>query len=203
MNLSPLTPAEVDAMWHDAMAPFRAKFERANALDSTAAKYRKYGGKYIEQADDYAQQAHVLRQATIVARAAVEAPFLAEWHARGGWTRAYIVPDGHIHKSTSCHSLHPTTIIGWIPEQSGMTEAEIVEAAGVHACTICYPSAPVDALRAALAAAKAEGECPGSRTYDHDSSGLMYYSPRAKCNHCHRTVSATKTGKLRAHKAQA
>lgn len=67
------------------------------------------------------------------------------------WTRAFIVRgrDGHIHKSRSCHTCRPTTDFGWLPQLSGQSEEEIVAAAGEMACTVCYPSAPVDVLRRA------------------------------------------------------
>src|SRR5678815_3717959 len=99
-----------------------------------------------------------------------------------------------------------TTLLSWLPELAAKTEDEMVEAYGSHVCTICYPSAPSHASfirdneeEARKAAEKAAAECPGSRSYDHDSSGLMYYQPRARCNHCRQIVSATSTGKLRAH----
>lgn len=196
-----LTPAEVDALWIEAVLPASKLFAQATALQAKAAKYRKHGSYYDAQADGFSAKAVEKFAEARKLNDELQAPFLAEWDARGGWTRAYVVPDGHIHKSTSCHTLYPTTLVSWLPEQSGWDEEKIVEAAGVHACTVCYPSAPVEALRAAALAASRAGECPGSRTYDHDSSGLQYMQRRARCNHCHKTVSATSTGKLRGHKA--
>lgn len=81
-------------------------------------------------------------------------PFNAEYERRGGWTRAYLVDnvDGHLHKSTRCSTLHNglyMTRLHWITEVSGHDEAEIVEGAGEKACTVCYPSAPVDVLKRA------------------------------------------------------
>lgn len=202
-DLAQATPAEIDTAWLEAVTPANRKRERANELDTTAARYRKAGGRYVEQADDYAERAHALRLEAKEEYDAAAAPFQAEWDARGGWTRAYIVPGGHIHKATTCHTLHPTTLIAWLPEQSGWDEDKIVEAAGVNACTVCYPTAPVEALRAAELAAKKATQCPGSGTWDHDSSGMRYSQRRARCNHCGQTISATSTGKLRAHKPKA
>lgn len=67
---------------------------------------------------------------------------------RGGWERAYLVNNvgGHVHSSTGCSSCFITTQFGWLTDESGKTEAEIVEAAGELACTICYPSAPAEVL---------------------------------------------------------
>lgn len=71
-----------------------------------------------------------------------------EYDRRGGWTRAFIVRgnDGHIHSSMKCRTCRWNTQFGWLPQYSGRTEAEIVEDAGRMACTVCYPSAPVEAL---------------------------------------------------------
>jgi len=73
-----------------------------------------------------------------------------EFHRRGGWTRAWVVPGGHVHSSRRCHSLYADTTLILAPRDirkrdlSGATEEEIVAAAGDRACTHCYPSAPVE-----------------------------------------------------------
>lgn len=198
-DLTILSPAEIDQAWLTAATPGNGLRHQRNELFKTADKYRRAGGKYIERADEYKQRADDLIAKITEADKAC-APFEIEWKRRGGWSRAYIVPGGHIHKSTHCQSLYPTTIISWLPEQSGWDEEKIVEAAGMMACTFCYPSAPVDALRAAFEASKMEGLCPGTGTWDHDSSGMRYASPRARCTHCGQTTSVTSTGKLRRHK---
>lgn len=63
------------------------------------------------------------------------------------WTRAYLVPGGHAHWNYHCHTLYPETVRVIVPECSGLSENEIVELAGERACTVCYPSAPVDVLK--------------------------------------------------------
>jgi hypothetical protein len=93
-------------------------------------------------------QLHALRQHVLVNRAE-RTKISAEFDRRGGWTRAWAVVGGHIHSSRSCHTCFPTTRFQWLPQVSGMDEAEIVELAGERACTVCYPSAPVDALKRA------------------------------------------------------
>lgn len=202
--LGEATPAEIDTAWLAAMQPLAKLRARVNELHAKAAKYRKHGGNYAKQADEYVEQADALKPEIEAAKLPLK-PYEAEWEKRGGWTRAYLVPDGHIHKTTACHSLYPTTLISWLPEQSGWDEEKIVEAAGMMACTFCYPSAPVDALRAAAAAEKAKGECPGSRGYDHTGWRQTSYTGtgRARCNRCGQTIGTSTTGKLRAHKAAA
>lgn len=68
-----------------------------------------------------------------------------EEYNRRPWTRAFVCQ--HIHKSQHCHTLHESSRVYWLPDQSGRTEEEIVDDAGELACTVCYPSAPVDTLR--------------------------------------------------------
>lgn len=74
------------------------------------------------------------------------------YQERGSWNRTYIVPDGHIHSTTECSTLHKgkdnygnkvRTKIEWSAELSGANEQEIINKAGYRACTICYPNAPV------------------------------------------------------------
>lgn len=75
-------------------------------------------------------------------------PYDEEYVARGRWTRAYLVDNsnGHVHSSMHCSSCFPTTRFHWLVEMADHTEAEIVEKAGERACTVCYPSAPVEVL---------------------------------------------------------
>jgi hypothetical protein len=79
-------------------------------------------------------------------------PLEAEYLRRGRWTRAYLVDnaDGHVHNTTTCATWNKgwsATRYHWLTELSGNAESEIVELAGERACTVCYPSAPVDVLK--------------------------------------------------------
>jgi len=65
---------------------------------------------------------------------------------RGSWNRAYLVPDGHLHKSMDCSTCNKgetPTKFQFMTDYSGENEQQIVKAAGYRACTTCYPSAPV------------------------------------------------------------
>lgn len=83
-------------------------------------------------------------RASLEALAREEARIEAEFVRRGRWTRSYLVTAGHLHTSTACSTCYPTTSFYFVPSLSGSTEAEIVEAAGERACTVCFPSAPVE-----------------------------------------------------------
>lgn len=76
-------------------------------------------------------------------------PYSEEFVRRGGWTRAFLVVTsgkGHVHRSMDCHTTYATTQFHWVIDLSGKTEEEVVEAAGERACTVCYPTAPVEVL---------------------------------------------------------
>jgi hypothetical protein len=63
-----------------------------------------------------------------------------------GWSRFFLVTSskGHIHRNMYCHTCRITTRYGWLPELSGQTETEAVDAHGPALCSVCYPSAPVE-----------------------------------------------------------
>lgn len=73
-------------------------------------------------------------------------PLNEEFRRRGGWTRAFLVTDGHVHSSMDCSTCNngfEPTAFTWLPQYSGHDEAEIIEVAAERACTVCYPNAPV------------------------------------------------------------
>ncbi|WP_280404767.1 hypothetical protein [Nocardia brasiliensis] len=120
------------------------------------------------------------------------------WENHGRWSRFFLVPDGHIHSSRSCRSLWPRTLLSWLPELSGESEADAVKAHGALLCTFCFPSAPVEWTdgRKELD----PDQCPGT-TYktgtfhltSHTGSGWAY------CEVCEQRVSVTSARNLRKH----
>ena len=63
-----------------------------------------------------------------------------------GWSRFFVVAGGHIHSSrycSSCNKNGSNTSFGWLPELSGLTEADAVAKYGSVLCSICFPTAPV------------------------------------------------------------
>lgn len=105
-----------------------------------------YAKQYQSRIDRALERAEEAQRAIDDARERTQ-PYEAEFRARGGWTRAFLVSGGHVHRSMSCSTCFPTTQYAWMTDYSGKSEDEIVEAAGERACTVCYPSAPVDTLR--------------------------------------------------------
>jgi hypothetical protein len=142
------TPAQIDAELAELYtAKARAQGAKENALRILASIAEDKIGYRSYQAADYQARVEAANAEIAQIREAA-APLEAEYVARGRWTRAYLVDNsnGHVHNTTGCGTCFPTTTFAWMTEYSGKDEAEIVEAAGERACTVCYPSAPVEAL---------------------------------------------------------
>lgn len=62
------------------------------------------------------------------------------------WSRFFLVlnTNGHIHSSMSCQTCYFDTRFAWLPELSGLSEKDAVEAQGSILCSVCFPSAPLD-----------------------------------------------------------
>lgn len=196
-NITKMTPAEVDNILVEAMTvASRAeqmidvatdtKAKRTQHLDSALDTIANYELSETEKA--YWEKRVKTVQAEIAKNEEMIAEYLpqlaaanitqkdcnAEYYRRNGWTRFWIVinSNGHIHSSMNCTTCFPTTQYGWLPNLSGSTDAQVVELAGMSACTICFPDAPVEfrnrpsqieepakkAAREAREAAKAEKE---------------------------------------------
>jgi hypothetical protein len=151
------TPAEIDA--------------QIDALSYQLAREQSLLEHYereVERGRSYYQDEANAKTTVVQELKAQLAPLQSEYQARR-WERAFIAKstDGHVHRTMSCSTCNngrTPTIFAWVTEMSGKTEAEIIEYAGINACTICYPNAPVTpqmrkaAKAAEVAARKAERE---------------------------------------------
>lgn len=140
MDFTTQTPAEIDTEMVNAIL----------ALDRAVGHCYHFEPEAVAKpywhlnADDVAFATTAIEEA-IAARdllAAVD----AEYNRRGGWERYIIVPDGHVHYGrfqcpTLDHGERPTDR-RFVPHLSAMTEAQMVEAVGHTACTVCFPTAP-------------------------------------------------------------
>lgn len=159
------TPAAIDSMvapiyneYNRAQADYfniiKAKEEKLKRLE-TAVKASESSSYYGSRVDEIKKSISFLEKNEVKAKEemanilAETEPYEAEYKRRGGWTRAFIVvnTNGHVHKSMHCSSCYPTTQYSWLPEYSGSDESKIIEDAGSSACTVCYPNAPVSALK--------------------------------------------------------
>lgn len=134
------TPREIDTAIAAIYAPQFGHFHTIeNAQTLLKKSYVKKNPARVAALEAEIAAAH----ASLEALRAEAAPLEAIYNAKP-WTRFYLVSAGHLHRSTYCSSLRWNTRLGWLPEYSGKSEAEIVKMAGEACCTICYPSAPVN-----------------------------------------------------------
>jgi hypothetical protein len=74
-------------------------------------------------------------------------PLGKEWIRRDGWTRWYLINNGHLHYDFSTERCSRTIVSRdnhyWMTEFSGKSAAEMIELAGDRVCTTCFPDAPV------------------------------------------------------------
>jgi rubrerythrin len=120
-----------------------------------------------------------------------------------GWTRFFLVPDGHIHSSMECSTCNrggKATEFRWLPDLSGLSESDAVAAHGPWLCTVCYPSAPVEYTNGKElkeAAAHAD-RCAGSGTYVTSTK-----TSRATCPVCGASVRLSANSRIFVHDRKA
>lgn len=146
----------------------------------------------IEKADALSVQAMHIQHETL--------PFEAEFKRRGGWSRFFLVRNngGHIHSSMHCNTCFSTTRFGWLPEISGLTEAEAVAKHGAILCTVCYPTAPTH-----WTDRHDDSVCEGSGKHYVDSLPFRRGFAAGNwgtCSGCGTRQTISKIGSIRKHK---
>jgi hypothetical protein len=189
-------------MW-DAYWKLRNSLKSNQQSIKDAQEYIDLG---YDHAGRYAKRIEALRanEPMLVAEVSRAADVAREFDEANytGWTRFFLVK--HIHSNRYCSSFRATTRVGWLPDVSGLTEAEAVAEHGATLCTICFPSAPVELTTAALDPSL----CTGSGgPYDKErltGRERSYYSPAGYCPVCGEWTSLTArySAKLRKHKAK-
>lgn len=125
--------------WRDAKAPYRRDLLDQVYNDGSVSVWDLEGLRR-EEANLFALQN---QQAALTEEMR---PLIEEYNSRP-WTRAYLVTDGHVHSSMycpTCNKGETPTEFTWLVELADHSEAEIVAAAADRACTVCYPTAPVE-----------------------------------------------------------
>lgn len=158
MDLTTATPVEIDT----ALAELYVAISRLETTQAAAQRTIDFideikPGSYESHLREYSPARRAMLSEQVdqlgaqVLRILIDdvAPLEQEFSRRGGWTRYYLVDNtnGHVHKDTRCSTCFPTTVYSWLIEQSGMSAEDLVELAGMQACTVCFPWAPVDVLR--------------------------------------------------------
>ena len=157
--LAKYTPVEVDEQLADlydatysTMGDIQERLMQIERINISLEKYKDnpdgMNYKTSLSALEMRQKQLAVLEAELQDLHAEAAPYETEY-ARRPWTRAFLVDNtnGHVHKNMRCSTCFPTTRYTWLPSYSGAEETKIVEDAGEKACTVCFPSAPVDILR--------------------------------------------------------
>lgn len=210
MDLTTATPVQIDTALAEIYTRYYAVLDQIDRTNRYIADMEQGLAKLAEgnlSYSSYTQESlnDLLSTLTDQERNAREViseakPYEAEFSSRP-WTRFFLVNNngGHIHSSMSCSTCYPTTRFGWLPEISGLTEAEAVAAHGAILCTVCYPTAPSE-----YTDRHDDSVCPGSGQYfnrDLPHRGPHFYSGNwATCESCGDTVTMVKSGKIRKHK---
>jgi hypothetical protein len=223
-DLTIMTPAEIDTILSEIWGRINAvqtQIADINDKARSARKAVKQGFKHYDGlAEKYEARIPALREQLVPIKAEA-LPYENEYVRRGGWSRAFLVSNsnGHVHSSMNCSTCFITTQYAWMIDYSGKDEAEIVEAAGCMACTVCFPSAPVEILaqptkmfvspeakaKAEKKAAAEASKCKGSLTHNYDraTARLGYCAGNyGICNDCGQRVTVTKSNALRSHAAK-
>lgn len=201
-DLTVLSPAEIDEMWSEAIAPASRAMGVANERARSAQRYLRAGGQYAETGERIKAEAAAAQAVARADYAAASAPFDAEFAARGGWSRYLLVANsnGHVH-APGCHTIVPgRTMVSPVFELSGQDGAGVVAAAGHTACSKCFPDAPVETVADKRAANVAKGRCAGTSTQAVSRGANGRYG---KCGECGAVFGTSAYGVLRPHKAAA
>ncbi len=204
-DLTAMTPGEIEtaiAAIYQRAAPVSQRLRETSA---SIRRYENAGWKRerYQYLLDRADQARAQQTAIL----AETAPFDAEFDRRGQWSRFFLClsDGGHVHLRW-CATLRPTSSIGWLPELSGKTEADMVMQFGPKACTVCFPSAPLlpgyadrAAEQEATAAEKRveAGRCIGTGTVNPTH---RYGQRYGRCPACQQVIGVSEYGKIRPHK---
>lgn len=154
--------ADLWAEYYAAVAPAEAARKEAKELAAKPGKYARGGypmkaeqaAKYLARAEALVEKAEAVELAAEPLRNAAD---LFDRENYKGWQRFFLVQ--HIHSNRNCASFRMGTRIGWMPDVSGLNEAEAVAQYGPVMCTICFPSAPVEWTGGQL---KEAGVCEGA-----------------------------------------
>jgi hypothetical protein len=156
-RVTDMTAAEAEAILADELAKLAAH-EAAHAGDGS--RWVGYVGIVPPHARRNAERtvAGLAEHRAQLAEVLAETEPLDAVYGEHLWSRFFLVTSsaGHIHSSMHCSTCRPTTTYGWLPELSGATEAEAVEAHGPALCSVCFPTAPIDWVGGKLTKAQAE-----------------------------------------------
>lgn len=138
---------EIDIQFGELYSSLHEVTVKQSELKTSNLKYARYGDHYQRRIDANNEELKYC-QSRIDEIAAEIVPYSLEYKRRGGWSRGFLATstDGHVHRSNACSTCRPSTQLVLLTAYSGKSEEELVADAGRQACTVCFPSAPVESL---------------------------------------------------------
>jgi hypothetical protein len=129
---------EVDTRVAAAWELFWAAFDGGQGIEKSIRGYKYLNGDWTNRIDAANSKLEIQNDKIAELRAAARAIDDAEYT---GWNRFFLVK--HIHSNRHCSSFRWNTRIGWLPQVSGLTEAEALAQYDETLCTKCFKTAPV------------------------------------------------------------
>jgi len=150
-DLTTQTPVEIDTelarIWAKIDQATSALAREKNMLKKTWGFGRKQGQPVLVGSEREQAEQQVITYTNRLAELKAEAqPFQDEFSRRGGWNRYFLVTNtnGHVHRGMNCSTCFFDTQYRWLIDLADCVEADMIEEWGERACTVCFPSAPVD-----------------------------------------------------------
>ncbi len=136
-NPTEMTPAEIDAR----LADLWTAEDRAR---QTLEFYSRQATRRTGEPSAWDARAIAKAEADLLAARTEAEPYEAEFKARGGWLRYFLVNNsgGHVHRGMGCSTCYPSTQYQWLTDLADCDEAAMVAEYGEMACTVCFPAAP-------------------------------------------------------------
>jgi hypothetical protein len=148
-DLSTQTPVEIDtvlaANYTEQIKVLNRLGSEVKHLDSLKRQLLKHDLAWIRKdIDETAADIERLRDERL-ALIVEAAPYEFEHQSRG-WNRYYLVTNanGHVHRELNCTTCFSTTEYSWLVDLADCDENAMIEEWGERACTVCFPSAPVN-----------------------------------------------------------
>lgn len=144
--LAAMTPAEIDTELARIMTE-RSELaiqhrREMNTLRLVKAGNRRYSWMKAEDIEATIEKL-ILKIEALTAEAD---PYEAEFTRRGGWFRYFLVnnSNGHVHRGMDCTTCYWDTRYSWLIDLADCDENAMIEEWGEKACTVCFPTAPVN-----------------------------------------------------------
>ena len=182
-DLSTAKPDRIDQLWSPILQ--RAQYEFLKA---------EFYERQLQAGKPVTVEAMQRMQGLLASSGRQQAPFLAEWDRRGGWSRFWVSPDGIVHNDFQCQSFPAEIEPQMLPGLSGWSKQQVVEHAKLDVCLQCFDLAKQSKEWQKAKQEKARQEkCAGSARKPKADKG------RSLCSVCGSKAQLSDAGRVKAH----